>query len=266
MKFRDVLLYILKSPSRWFSGLKILLYILLRQQEITIKTDGVNLTCGLKRGEGVWCALRGLDYEAELRLFLSQLQPDDIVIDLGANIGAYTIRSAIAVAPSGKVYAFEPLERTRKRLKKSIHRNNIGNISVIPEAVGSQSGSAKLIVRGRGSSASIAEKNQDGEIHQVAATTIDDFIMAHKITRVNWIKMDIEGAEPLALEGMRNTITTFRPNFLFENESGGVQSASILRTLGYKIGTITLNGSFIETSCASNLFAYPHERIPVNPT
>lgn len=259
MKFRDVLLFLLKTPSRWIEGMKLLFSTLAGNVETTICADGVCLVCGTGRGEGVWCALRGLDYEPELRLFLKQLKRGDIVVDLGANIGAYAIRSASSVAPEGKVHAFEPLERTRKRLEKAVRLNGTVNVSIHAEAVGNQSGYATLGVKHRGSSASLAAQAESSESHTVRVTTLDEFAEAHGISRIDWIKMDIEGAEPMALEGMRRTIAACRPNFLFENESGGARAAGILRELGYKVGVLEADGDFRETAAGHSLFAYPRE-------
>lgn len=262
MKLQDVFWFIATNPSRWFSGLKLLVGAFLGRREITIRADGLRLICGIGRGEGVWCALRGLDYEPELRLFLSQLKPGDVVVDLGANIGAYAIRAAMAVGATGKVYAFEPLDRTRRRLERALELNNIGNVSVSGEAIGSECGYAQLAVKDRGSSASLAERSHAAETYNVRVTTLDEFADTNGISAINWVKMDIEGAEPLALAGMMQTISRFRPNFLFENESGGEESAKILGQMDYRIGILTSAGRFEETLKGPSLFAYPRERLP----
>lgn len=264
MKFRDVFWFVAKSPSRWLSGLKLLGSMLSGNREITISADGVRLVCGIGRGEGVWCALRGLDYEPELKLFLSQLKAGDVVVDLGANIGAYAIRAAVAVGPAGRVYAFEPLERTRKRLERAVQLNGVCNVSISDEAVGKESGYAQLSVKDRGSSASLVAASRATETQAVRVTTLDEFAKSNGVTRIDWIKMDIEGAEPLALAGMKNTIASCRPNFLFENESGGAESAKILRESGYEVGALTPEGFFTETFQGPSLFAYPRERAPMS--
>lgn len=243
MNLRDVFWFIATNPSRWLCGLKLLISAFLGRREITIRADGLRLICGTKRGEGIWCALRGLDYEPELRLFLSQLKPGDVVVDLGANIGAYAIRAAMAVGATGKVYAFEPLDRTRRRLEQALQLNNVGNVSVSGEAVGSECGYAQLAVKDRGSSASLAERSNAAETHNVRVTTLDEFAETNGISRIDWVKMDIEGAEPLALAGMTQTISRFRPNFLFENESGGEESAKMLGQNGLQDWHPDISGS-----------------------
>jgi FkbM family methyltransferase len=261
MKLKEVLLYVLRNPSRWIPACKIAIGVLLGRREIKVRSDGVTLKCGAKSGEGVWCALAGLSYEPELKLFLDRLEINDVVIDLGANIGAYSIRAAQKIGPSGHVFAFEPLERTRIRLEEAVVINRVGNITIVPVAAGDREGRISLAIDGRGSSAKITEASGGSAFQMADMTTIDAFTRSMRIKRLDWVKMDIEGAEPLAVGGMLETITTFRPNFLFENESGGVATAQLLTNLGYVIGSFAADGSFIETSLGGNLFALPQEAL-----
>ena len=120
MSFSQVLLYVLETPSRWLSGLKLILHVLAGSKDVALKVDGIKLVCGLRAGEGVWCAVSGLEYEPELRTFLALLKLGDTVIDLGANIGTYSIRTGKAVGEYGAVFALEPLARTRQMLHWSI--------------------------------------------------------------------------------------------------------------------------------------------------
>ena len=262
MSFPQVLLYVLQTPSRWLSGLKLALYVLAGSKDISLKIDGIELVCGLRAGEGVWCALRGLEYEPELRTFLALLKPGNTVIDLGANIGTYAIRAGKAVGEYGTVFAFEPLARTRQRLQRSIYLNQAKNVIIVPKAAGDHTGHVSLVVSGRGSSASVIHSVSGGEAHEVLSITIDDFIRTNSISKVDWVKMDIEGGEPSALRGMVTTIEKWRPAFLFENESGGAESANLLRQSGYAIGTVNLSGEFVEDTSGGNLFAFPRERMP----
>jgi hypothetical protein len=61
---------------------------------------------------------------------------------------------------------------------------------------------------------------------------------------------------------MVTTIEKWRPAFLFENESGGAESANLLRQSGYVIGAVNLSGEFVEGTSGGNLFAFPRERMP----
>lgn len=263
MKYTSVLLYVLRTPSRWGSILKFAFAWLLGREDVMIASDGVKLRCGIGRGEGVWCALRGLDYEPELKLFLSAIKQGDIVIDLGANIGTYAIRSAKIISQSGLIYAFEPFHKTRRRLEDAIKRNACTNIIVVPKAAGAYTGQAEIVIHGRGSSASLISEKQGGEVFSIPLITIDDFVKESAISRLDWVKMDIEGAEPLALSGMEATVARFRPCILFENESGGAASQIWLQQHGYLVGNLCSNGTFYETSHGSNLFGIPSEKTKI---
>jgi hypothetical protein len=120
MSFSQVLLYVLETPSRWLSGLKLILHVLAGSKDVALKVDGIKLVCGLRAGEGAWCAVSGLEYEPELRMCLALLKLGNTFIDLGANIVTYAIRAGKAVGEYGNVLALEPLARTRQMLHWSI--------------------------------------------------------------------------------------------------------------------------------------------------
>ena len=262
MSFSQVLLYVLQTPSRWLSGLKLALYVLAGSKDISLKIDGIELVCGLRAGEGVWCALRGLEYEPELRTFLALLKSGNTVIDLGANIGTYSIRAGKAVGESGNVFAFEPLDRTRQRLQRSIYLNQAKKMSSLSQRLPEIIPATSVSSFHEEAVLPASDTQFQAEAHEVPSITIDDFIRTNSISKVDWVKMDIEGGEPGALRGMVTTIEKWRPDFLFENESGGVESSNLLRQSGYAIGTVNLPGKFVESTSGRNLFAFPFERIP----
>jgi len=131
------------------------------------------------------------------------------VINVGANIGYFTLLIAKLVGNDGKVYAFEPSIRTSKLLQKNIELNKYQNISVETKAVSDQNNIVDLWV-GRGSvfnfvSSKAPEK--DPELFKTTAktTSIDDFISENKI-KLDFLFMDAEGSEMKILEGMKKTL------------------------------------------------------------
>jgi FkbM family methyltransferase len=247
--------YLVTRPRKWVCALEILLALASGRKKTSIYSDGIFLECGLSGGQGVWCALTGFDYEPELMQFLSFLKPNDVVFDVGANIGTFAIRSAITIEPNGHVYAFEPLAQNQEMLLSSIKRNTVENISVINSAVGDRNGVVSLISEGRNSSAKIvAHDSQNSQ--EVPITTLDSFVEKNQISRLDWIKMDIEGAEPLVLKGMPLCLQKVKPSFLFENHEGGKETCKILSELNYKIGIFD-GRHFVESVQSENLFAVP---------
>ena len=249
--------FFLRHPYTWLSALRLGLALALKRSTVRIDSDGVRLFSGTSQGTGIWCAVSGLQYEKELPIFLSLLRPGQVFIDIGANIGTYTIRAAQILGTFGRVVAFEPLNANRTRLIAAIDANQVKNVKVVQAAIGDRDATVTIHDAGRASSASIGHTT--GRAFVVQMVTLDRYATESGLQQLDWIKMDIEGAEPLALLGMLRTIKTFRPRFLFENETGGAEATQILAGLDYVIGSFTKDGSFIETSSGGNLFALPRE-------
>jgi FkbM family methyltransferase len=257
--YTTLLKYIIYRPSKWPAASQLLFALSTRRKRTTIFSDGIFLQCGIGGGKGVWCALTGLDYEKELIDFINLLKPSDIVFDIGANIGTYAIRSAKKLEPFGQVFAFEPLDENHEMLLHSCTLNSVNNITVVKKAVGDKVGTVIFSHSGRNSSAKIlAEPNKDSR--SVEIITLDDFVEQNRVEQIDWIKMDIEGAEPLVLEGMKKTLKFFQPSFLFENHEGGKKTCDILLANGYKIGSFN-KGHFEETVKSENLFAIHNNRL-----
>lgn len=159
---------------------------------------------------------------AEIAFVLDQLNAGDIVVDLGANAGLYTVIAARAVGSTGHVYAFEPGQRALALLRRNIAINGLDNVTVIEAAVSNVSGQASFAVATDTALSSLADVNRSDQ--QVSAwetvrtVRLDDAIAEYRIPAVTFIKMDVEGAEKLALEGAPNILARAAPalTILFE--------------------------------------------------
>ena len=157
------------------------------------------------------------DYEYENFNFLRQhLSEGDVVLDIGAHIGVFAVIAARYGGNIGKVYAFEPASATNMLLQKTIAINNINTV-VLPykAAMGAVSGKTKFYVSaidGDNSNSLVAYKtDRDLFATEVDIFTVDDFVEQNKIDAVNFIKIDVEGAELDALRGARNTFLKHKP-------------------------------------------------------
>lgn len=253
MTRKHVALYIISRPMRWFSGAKLFCALLSRQSTVTLPSDGVRLSCGLRGGTGLWCALTGLDYEQELAQFIKLIKPGDVIFDIGANIGTYTIRAAHRTGPSGQVFSFEPISLTFNRLKHAISINGAINVRAYCNAIGKESGTATIHDGGRESSAGLLTNT--GNAYQVEIVTLDEFTESLQLDRVDWVKMDIEGAEPLVVRGALKVIEKFKPAFLFENHDGGPETQRLLGNVGYRIGHFGESMRLVPSTNGTNLFA-----------
>jgi len=131
----------------------------------------------------------------------------DFVFDIGAYVGDTALWFSKAVGPQGKVYAFEPEPSNFEKLKANIERNKITNVVPLQLALSENEGEMQ-IASGGGSSA-ITETAGDTS---VKVTTVDKFVEANKLPRVDFIKMDVEGHELKVLKGSHETIKTFKPS------------------------------------------------------
>ena len=139
-------------------------------------------------------------------MFKKIVKEGDVVVDLGANIGYYTLLAARLVGREGKVYAFEPEPTNYSLLLKNIALNGYENIVAVQKAVSDTTGKVKLFVDEKDTGAhSIYQPEEEKAFVEVEAVTLDDLFKG-KEQRINVIKMDVEGAEMAALSGMDNLI------------------------------------------------------------
>jgi len=256
--FKHSVRYFSTRPHKWWVAGQLALAAALMRKQLMVFSDGIFLVCGLGAGQGAWCAATGLDYERELRLFLRLLHPGHYFVDIGANIGTYTIRAARLLGASGRVFAFEPLEANNSRLIAAVQANLLTNVEVVKCAVGDRQGTVIIHDGGRESSASLGHTT--GRAFDVRITTLDCFVAETGMRRLDWIKMDIEGQEPVALAGMTRSIDRFRPYFLFENHEGGAETCQTLHRLRYRIGNFDHSSAWEDGTAGENLFAIPSEK------
>jgi FkbM family methyltransferase len=140
---------------------------------------------------------------AEYDAFRAAARPGAVALDVGANVGAYTLLLGQWVRPGGRVYAFEPAPEALDGLARHVALNGLGEtVSVVRAAAAASSGTATLAVDGISGANRLAEA-PGGE--RVETVTIDDFC-ARGSLRPTFIKIDVEGAELDVLRGARDTI------------------------------------------------------------
>jgi FkbM family methyltransferase len=147
------------------------------------------------------------------------LKPGDIFVDIGANIGYFTLLAAAVVGEEGHVYAFEPNPDNCELLERSIIENGFANISLFPNAVAEAEQSFNLDVGGTNSNGRIIDFSPQAVPGQYPPLLVEavvlDKVLAD-VERINLIKIDIEGAEPRAWQGMRQLIARHRPTLVLE--------------------------------------------------
>lgn len=147
------------------------------------------------------------------------LKPGQTVLDVGANIGYYTLVFAKAVGETGRVHAFEPVPRLRKTLEANIAANAFRNVAVERLACWSSCGEAEIFEapkRNSGKSSLFRQNAEAPQGHKIQTTTIDAYAQAKTLQKVDLIKIDVEGAELDVLEGSWETIARWHPVLIVE--------------------------------------------------
>lgn len=158
------------------------------------------------------------------------LKVGDCCVDVGANLGYYTIIMAKWVGSRGFVIAFEPFPANFEILKKNVHLNGLQNVVLEPKALSNRNGSLRLIhsISDEFSATpSVTGYAVDGEQDSVQVPTcrLDDYVAG--LGRVpSFIKIDVEGAELSVLEGASNTLFSIRPVLLVEIHDWGTNEAA----------------------------------------
>jgi FkbM family methyltransferase len=195
--------------------------------------------------------LYGMFEISETRLVQALLRPGMTFVDVGANIGYYTLLAARAVGAQGRVHAFEPNAAVRQRLETNVALNQLGNIQVHGQAVARASGEvrfyASALPENDGISSIFPGDGRASEGAVVPAVSLDDFegrLTSGGGRPIDLLKIDVEGAEIEVFEGGRRVLGAGRaPALLFEAHDLAPVSAH-LRALGYHIRKLhyTLGG------------------------
>lgn len=189
---------------------------------------------------------------------------DPVVFDVGANIGAFSLMIASNCNSSNKtvsIHSFEPSSYAYNRLLQNIELNPVGTSSIHPYklAVGSRPGSTHLAVNhnntGGASIVDHSSGNRDDVIETVEMTSLDEFIDNRGISRVDFIKIDVEGFEPFVCLGASYILEKFQPALYIEitpewHERNNFSSQRLLQYLssfGYE--------HFLDHDCKLSLLA-----------
>ncbi|HMO80757.1 MAG TPA: FkbM family methyltransferase [Pyrinomonadaceae bacterium] len=184
--------------------------------------DAVTLYRGVPRSIGSermlfpakWSRYYESDYEPEtFRFFRSNVKPGNVVLDIGAHIGLFSVVTSRLVGETGKVYAFEPTPFTRGVLGEVVKLNGCEhNVEIRPEAVSDKEGTAYFFDTGTevSNANSLVETGRSKEKIEVPMISVDKFASERGLT-VKCLKIDVEGAELDLLKGARKVLTEQRP-------------------------------------------------------
>jgi FkbM family methyltransferase len=194
-------------------------------------------------------------------VFAQLVKKGQVVYDIGANAGFYTVIAARLVGPSGQVFAFEPLPANLALIDHNVQLNGFANVTGLPFAIGRARGSASFTLgfdSTRGGLTSVhAEPGTNGTI-EVAVRALDDLIAEGVVAPPDVIKMDIEGAEVEALHGALTTLAERRPSLLIEIHGTGAELEPLLVAHGYRCQVIASDVRLSEAVWGMYVVATPH--------
>lgn len=182
------------------------------------------------------------------------LAAGDTMVDVGANIGWFTMLGASRVGPTGRVLAVEPNPGSCRLIEQSAAANGFGAVDVVAAAVADHSGVA--VLETDGSNGRIIPL--DGGVEQavpcsyvVPVRRLDDLVAAAGLSSLALVKIDVEGAEPLVLRGGRDALRRWRPTIVCEFSpllmrgnfgSDPADYLKELRDLGYELAVVGGSG------------------------
>ncbi len=211
----------------------------------------------------------------------STLKEGDVFFDLGANVGYFTLLAAQFVGRRGQVYAFEPVPEIFAKLEQNVKLNGFNHVTLVNAAVTDRSGKVAIedvsCLTNLGT-ASLVPRQPGIPMLEVPAVSLDEFCRSHTITRIKLIKMDIEGAEMLALRGMSDLLSASRaPDLLCEVDDAllsrmGARAEDLcefLSSLGFQIYRLTPRG--LQVVNANSILSgqnyyfskWPREKLPL---
>ena len=210
-------------------------------------------------------------------------KPGNVVMDIGANIGEWTLHMAKMVGETGRVFSIDPIPSMTKALKKTIAVNNLSQVSVSQYAMSNKIGHSKLVspfdkdnrvISGWSRLTGDEEYCSPEELMtatypgikevtkintiEVQTITLDGFISEKCIERLDFIKIDVEGHERWVIEGGQQTLKTLKPSLVLEvgaekKKEDREKIADQLRTLGYEIFGVILHGGIAEVTWSQYL-------------
>ncbi len=212
--------------------------------------------------------------DPEIDFCRQYLKPGMSVLDVGANIGLYTLLAARYVGKSGRVFAFEPASSAFRCLEKTIQKNSLTkNVSLLKLAVSDRSGKAYLSVGEDSAFSKIVERLTGivNPIEHVDTISLDEWWSSTNKSRLDLVKIDTASNSLPILRGARKLLESEKPVIILEREGDSLiqeEAKEILKSLGYRLysynsylNELTQAGKSVASMQSINLVAVPRERV-----
>jgi FkbM family methyltransferase len=169
------------------------------------------------------------------QLFERMVTPGSVVFDIGAHVGFYTLLSSVIVDTVGKVFAFEPLPRNLHYLYEHLRLNHATNVTVVKAAVADKCGTTLF---DESQNSATGHLSPQGKLC-VRVLSLDSLV-PREIAIPDFLKIDVEGAEWLVLNGARKTLSQYRPTIFLSTHGRDVHQrcCQLLEVAGYTIDAV----------------------------
>ena len=161
----------------------------------------------------------------------------EVFVDVGAHIGTYTIPIAKKVGEMGKVVSFEPHPKSIDLLERNIVLNQINNVVLIKHPVSDSIKKVLFRLSKDPPTSGIETDDKNESVIEMDAIDLDTALSEQKLTRIDWLKIDVEGKELDVLKGSKNILKKYSPKIIIEmfNKETIKESIKILESEGYEL-------------------------------
>ena len=240
-----VRLYLRRFPIQRGKGIllrRIIMPLLPRANaefDLPVPPGAVRVGLRYRETLGLSSLLYGTFELAELNFVSQYLRPGDKAMDIGANVGIFSVVMGATVGAHGDVFAFEPVASNVLRLEKNLRKNGLGNVKVFPLALGAADGQMRLHMATDPAYPSLQTVQggfDSGAEVLVQVRSLDGIWEELGCPDISLVKIDVEGSEADVLRGASRFLTTCCPTLLVEANS--VKELDSLREqlcgLGYR--------------------------------
>ena len=214
----------------WFFGIKSNLYLKNKDGIFFIRKNSADLWMLSPIGE------------EEIRKYF--VLTKGVFLDIGANVGKYSIMLGNQLEKKGKVYAFEPEPSNLKSLNRNLNLNKLKNVHIIPLACFDKKGKINFYLNNKNTGGHSLIKKSDKKI-SINANTLDSIVKVENIKNIKLIKIDVEGAELNVLKGAKEVLKKYKPKIIFETYFPN-KVLPYLKNFNYDIKKISKRDYFAE--------------------
>ncbi len=233
-----------------------------------VEIDGFRVF--LDKNDSLGLSMNKMHEKMEREIVINEIKEGSIVVDVGAHIGYYTLLFSKIVGEKGKVFSFEAEPTNFKILKRNIEYNDCKNVICVNKAVSNKSDKIKLYTSNNSSAGNRFFETNNSKSIIIESITLDNYFKTF-LDDIDFIKLDIQGAEPLAIEGMKSIIKNNKkliimqewwPDGIKKLKRDPKNHLKELTDMGFKLIEVDeLNEKINEISIEELIKKYPNEKI-----